>query len=111
MSNVLTELHDKINEGVTAVEGWVGELKSHLPQVADAAQKIEQSPIAQALETAILPPNVEEEIARLIEAAHNAFAQHGTATVTGTAGPAADQSAPTVVESNAAPAATDAPQA
>lgn len=107
MTNVLTELHDKINEGVTAVEGWVGELKSHLPQVAEAAQKIEQSPIVQALEAAVLPPNVEQEIARLIEQASTAFAVHGTATVTGQAGPAeptTDQPAPAAVESDTTPA-------
>lgn len=112
MTNVLTELHDKITDGVTAVEGWIGELKSHLPQVAEAAQKIEQSPIVQALAAAVLPPNVEEEIARLIGEASTAFAAHGSATVTGTAAPAepaptTEQPAPAAVESDTTPAATE----
>lgn len=108
--SLITEVHDKINEGVTAVEGWIGEVKDRLPALVDLATKYEQSPIVQALEGAVLPANVEEEIARLITAAHNAFAEHGSATVTGTAGPAAptaDQPAPEPVESDSAPAAAE----
>jgi hypothetical protein len=96
--SLITEVHDKINEGVNAVEGWIGEVKDRLPALVDLAAKYEQSPIVQALEGAILPPNVEEEIARLITAAHNAFAEHGSATVTGSAGPATDQPTPAAVE-------------
>ena len=113
MSNVLTELHDKIDQGVTAVEGWIGELKNHLPQVAEVAAKIEESPIVQALAAAVLPPTVEAEIARLIAEASTAFAAHGSATVTGSAGPAepvpaTDQPTPAAVESNTAPTTPDA---
>jgi hypothetical protein len=108
MTNVLTELHDKINEGVTAVEGWVGELKGHLPQIVDLAGKIQNSPIVQALESAVLPPNVEQEIAKLIQEASTAFAEHGTATVTGSAGPAATtDSEPTTAPADAASAQTE----
>lgn len=112
--SVITELHDKIQEGADAVKGWVGEIEGHLPALVEAAAKYEQSPIVQALEGAILPPNVEQQIAKLISEASAAFAQHGSATVNGTAGPAeptTEQPTPDPVESDAAPAATDAPPA
>lgn len=83
MTNVLTEIHDGINEGVQAVKGWIGELEGKLPAVVELAQKYEASPIVQALEGAVLPPNVEAEIAKLIQEASNAFGQHGSASVTG----------------------------
>lgn len=111
MSNVLSELHDKIDHGVAGVEAWLGELKNHLPQVAAAAQKIEESPIVQALAAAVLPPNVEAEIARLIGEASTAFAAHGSATVTGTAGPAEPVPAEATPAAQPAPATSDTPAA
>jgi len=93
MSNVITEAHDAIAKGVEAIKGWVADVEGKLPAAVDEAQKLQNSPIVQALEAAVLPANVEAEIARLITEAHNAFAEHGTVTVNATATPATDTSA------------------
>lgn len=64
--SALTELHDKLTAGIENAEGWFDEIKGHLPAVAEIAAKYNASPIVQALENAVLPPNVEAEIAKLI---------------------------------------------
>lgn len=112
MSNLLTETHDKIAEGVSAVEGWINDLKGHLPEVASLAAKFEQSPIVQALQNAVLPPNVEAEIAKLIGEASAAFAEHGGVTVEATATPApAETPAPAAEPTPASPADPTTPAA
>jgi hypothetical protein len=64
--SVLTELHDQISKAAENTEGWIEELKGKLPAIADAAAKYENSAIVQALEGALLPPAVEQQIANLI---------------------------------------------
>lgn len=86
--NLLTETHDAIAHGVEAVKAWVTDIEAKLPAAVDAAQKLQNSPIVKALEDAVLPANVEAEIAKLISEAAAAFAEHGGVTVDATATPA-----------------------
>lgn len=102
--SVFTEVHDAIAKGVDNIEGWVADVKAKLPAAIETAQKLQNSPIAQALEGAVLPPAVEAEIAKLIGEASAAFAEHGTVTVSGTATPA-----PSDTASPAEPAAPATP--
>jgi hypothetical protein len=67
MTNVLTELQDEIGKAVNNTKGWIEELEGKMPAVAAVAQKYEASPIVQALENAILPPEVEASIAAIIK--------------------------------------------
>jgi hypothetical protein len=85
--SALTDLHDKLAKAVENTEGWILTIKDHLPAVAAAAQKYENSPIVQALENAVLPPSVEQEIANLIAKAGEEFAKT-SATTTAAAPPA-----------------------
>lgn len=90
--SVLTDLHDKLSAAVENTEGWIAEIKDHLPAVAAAAQKYENSPIVQALENAVLPASVEQEIANLIAKAGEEFAK--TSSPTSTAPASTDAAAP-----------------
>lgn len=93
MSNLLTETHDAIAKGIENVKGWIADVEGKLPAAVEAASKLENSPIVQALQNAVLPANVEAEIAKLITEAHNAFAEHGTVTVNASATPAPSDTA------------------
>jgi hypothetical protein len=96
--SVLTEVHDEISKGVENVKGWISEIEGKMPQAVAAVAKFETSPIVQALETAILPAGVESSIAKLITAAHEAYAA-AQASLSADATPAvstpADGAAPT----------------
>lgn len=66
MTNVLSELQDEIGKAVNNTKGWIEELEGKMPAVAAVAAKYEASPIVQALESAILPPEVETALAAII---------------------------------------------
>jgi hypothetical protein len=66
VTNVLSELQDEIGKAVNNTKGWIEELEGKMPAVAAVAAKYEQSPIVQALESAILPPEVESALAAII---------------------------------------------
>lgn len=63
----LTSIAADIKGAVENADQWVKEItETHLPAVVAIAQRYEGSPIVQALETAVLPPEVEEGIAGTI---------------------------------------------
>lgn len=66
MTSILSELQDDIGKAVSNTKGWIEELENKMPAVAAVAQKYEASPIVQALEGALLPPEVETALATLI---------------------------------------------
>lgn len=85
MSKLLSEVQDEISKGVTNVKGWIEEIEGKMPEVAAAAEKYENSPIVQALENAILPPEVEASLAAIIKHfASETPASTTTATATAT---------------------------
>ena len=87
MTNVLSELQDEIGKAVNNTKGWIEELEGKMPAVAAVAQKYEASPIVQALESAVLPPEVESALAAIIS--HFASEAPETATTTTPAAPTA----------------------
>lgn len=105
MSNLLTEAHQALEDGIANVEGWLSDVKSKLPAAINLASRLETSPIYQALAAAVLPAHVEQEIAALITAAHNDFAAQQATPATPTADAPATSEQPTPAEP-ATPTAT-----
>jgi hypothetical protein len=63
----ITSIANDIKTAVGNADDWVKQVTdTHLPAILAAAQKYENSPIVQALETALLPPEVEKSIAATI---------------------------------------------
>lgn len=69
LRDVAADIKNHLETADTAV---MKVLQDHLPQLVAVAEKYENSPIIQALETAVLPPEVEQQIAAMI----NAMAKH-----------------------------------
>jgi len=86
MSNVLTEVHTLVTDGIGNIKGWAEELEQKLPAIAAKAEQYENSPIVQALEGLVLPPAIEADIANLIR--HYAAVLAPPAAVTPPAGQA-----------------------
>lgn len=72
--SALTELQADLGKGVENVEGWILNIKDKLPAAAEAAAKLEASPIAQAILGKVLPPEVEAALVTVI----NHFAAEAT---------------------------------
>lgn len=90
--SLLKDISGKIDNTVKEVEGWIDDVKPHVATLLDTAAKYENSPIVQALESVVLPPAVEAELAKLITAA---AAEFGKLTGTDTpAAPAAESDTP-----------------
>lgn len=78
--SALTEIQSELGRGVENVEGWILAIKDKLPAAAEAAAKLEASPIAQAVLGKVLPPEVETALVAII----NHFAAEDTSTTTST---------------------------
>lgn len=55
VNTLLSELTTKIDDGVKEVEGWVADVKSHIPAVVAKAEEYEANPVVKAIEDAALP--------------------------------------------------------
>lgn len=85
----LSQIADDIRAHFQTVEADAKRfLEEHVPGIAAAAQKLESSPVVQALEGTFLPPEVEAEIASLIKVMAAKFPEPASA-----AEPAAPESA------------------
>jgi len=63
----ITSIANDIKTAIGNADDWVKQVTdTHLPAILATAQKYEASPIVQALETALLPPEVEQSIATTI---------------------------------------------
>lgn len=52
---------------VSSADQWLAKIvQEHVPQLLAIAEKYESSPIIQALESAVLPPEVEAQVAAII---------------------------------------------
>jgi len=64
LSSIASDIKDSIEQG----ESWFTQVtEKHLPAVLALAAKYEGDPIVQALESAVLPPEVSEGIAAMIK--------------------------------------------
>lgn len=80
----ISSIAGDIKTAVENADQWVKEVTdNHLPAIVAQAQKYESSPVVQALEAVLLPPDVEQQIANMITAMGKAFpAAQATAPVT-----------------------------
>lgn len=62
----LTEIGTDVGKGISAIKGWVEDVEKHIPTILETASKYENSPIVKALEGIVLPPHIEESVAKLI---------------------------------------------
>jgi hypothetical protein len=62
----IAQIHDAIDDGIGNIEGWAEDLKAKLPEIAATAERLDKSPIVQALQATLLPADVEQQIADLI---------------------------------------------
>lgn len=110
--SLLTDISNKIDNTIKEVEGWVDDVKPHVATLLDTAAKYENSPIVQALESVVLPPAVEAELAKLITAAAAEFGKltGGTqdAAAAGTSTPIGDAAAAATADDTAATPAAPA---
>lgn len=84
----LTEIGTDIKSHIEQGEAWFGRvLEEHLPRLLAAAAKYENSPIVQALEGAVLPPETEQAIASLITKFASAYGPAATAAAPPAASP------------------------
>lgn len=66
MSN-LSDIGTNIRDGVSNADQWLTKvINDHVPQILEVAARYENSPIVQALEAVVLPPEVEQQIAGII---------------------------------------------
>lgn len=63
----LRNIADDIKTHISNADQWLAKvLQEHVPQVLAIVDKYENSPIVQALEAAVLPPEVEAQVAAII---------------------------------------------
>lgn len=63
----LSQIANDIKGAIENADQWVKQVtEQHLPAILAQAERYENSPIVQALEGALLPPGVEQQIAAMI---------------------------------------------
>jgi hypothetical protein len=70
----LKEIAEDIRTHITSADAWLAKVvEEHVPAILAVAEKYQNSPIVQALETAVLPPETEQQIAALITSLAKSF--------------------------------------
>jgi hypothetical protein len=65
----LTSIADDIKAALAEGQGWlVKTVEEHVPALLAEAERVQGNPIVQAVEAALLPPEVEAEIVNVIKA-------------------------------------------
>ena len=65
----LTSIASEIKNSVEQAQAWIAKaVEEHAPALLAEAERIQASPVYQALEGVVLPADVEQEIARIIAA-------------------------------------------
>ena len=77
LSGIANDIKSAVEQGQAWLDKTVGE---HLPALLAEAEKVEASPIYQVIAGAVLPPEVEQEIATLITTVLAALAAKETGT-------------------------------
>jgi hypothetical protein len=73
LATITTDIRNGIHDVEAHVHDWVTAIEPHLGALADLATSAEQSPLVQAALAAVLPPEVEAELAALVTKMHQAW--------------------------------------
>lgn len=70
----LADIANDIKTHITSADAWLAKVvEEHVPAILAVAEKYQGSPIVQALEGTVLPPEVEQQIAGMITALAKQF--------------------------------------
>ena len=65
----LTSIANDIKNAVSEGQGWlVKTVEEHVPALLAEAERVQSNPVVQAVEDALLPPEVEAEVVNIIKA-------------------------------------------